>query len=157
MVKHFVWLQGPASRRWAVHGMGNQVTCQQQQELSSICAVGHFICLSNVDADLPVLRCVFFPFNRNVKIQALNDSKYIGICVYIVVLTSVLAVSLVNLISERVTISFLCVTTLILTSTTMTLCLLFLPKVSITQNTIRLSSVVFCVVVFVSFIFEHRR
>jgi hypothetical protein len=46
-----------------------------------------------------------------------------------VVLTSVLAVSLANLLSERVTLSFLSVTTLILTSTTVTLCLLFLPKV----------------------------
>ncbi|OXA58880.1 Gamma-aminobutyric acid type B receptor subunit 2 [Folsomia candida] len=66
---------------------------------------------------------------RHVKIHVLNDSKNIAYCVYIVVLTSVLAVSLANLVSERVTLSFVSVTSLILTSTTVTLCLLFLPKI----------------------------
>ncbi len=72
----------------------------------------------------------FSMFYRHVKIHALNDSKNIAYCVYIVVLTSVLAVSLANLVSERVTLSFVSVTVLILTSTTSTICLLFIPKVS---------------------------
>lgn len=65
---------------------------------------------------------------RHVKISALNDSQYIGVSVYSVVITSAIVVVLANLISERVTLAFLTITALILTSTTSTLCLLFLPK-----------------------------
>ncbi|CAG7672082.1 unnamed protein product [Allacma fusca] len=68
---------------------------------------------------------------RHVKIQALNDSNYIGLCVYVVVLTSVLGVTLANLVSDKVTLSFISVTALILISTTVTLCLLFLPKIHV--------------------------
>lgn len=65
---------------------------------------------------------------RHVKIPALNDSQYIGVSVYSVVITSAATVVLANLISERVTLAFITITALILTSTTSTLCLLFLPK-----------------------------
>lgn len=65
---------------------------------------------------------------RHVKIPALNDSQYIGVSVYSVLVTSAIVVVLANLISERVTLAFLTITALILTSTTATLCLLFLPK-----------------------------
>ncbi|XP_016945132.2 gamma-aminobutyric acid type B receptor subunit 2 isoform X1 [Drosophila suzukii] len=65
---------------------------------------------------------------RHVKIPALNDSQYIGVSVYSVVITSAIVVVLANLISERVTLAFITITALILTSTTATLCLLFIPK-----------------------------
>lgn len=65
---------------------------------------------------------------RHVKIAALNDSQYIGVSVYSVVITSAIVVVLANLISERVTLAFLTITGLILSSTTATLCLLFIPK-----------------------------
>ncbi|XP_055386292.1 uncharacterized protein LOC129615216 [Condylostylus longicornis] len=65
---------------------------------------------------------------RHVKIPALNDSQYIGVSVYSVVITSAIVVVLANLISGRVTLAFITITTLILTSTTATLCLLFIPK-----------------------------
>lgn len=65
---------------------------------------------------------------RHVKIPALNDSQYIGVSVYSVVITSAIVVVLANLISERVTLAFITIAALILTSTTATLCLLFLPK-----------------------------
>ncbi|XP_024084767.1 uncharacterized protein LOC112127682 [Cimex lectularius] len=65
---------------------------------------------------------------RHVKIPALNDSQYIGLSVYSVVITSVLVVVLANLISERVTLAFLTITIPILVSTTGSLCLLFIPK-----------------------------
>ncbi|XP_037958848.1 gamma-aminobutyric acid type B receptor subunit 2 [Teleopsis dalmanni] len=65
---------------------------------------------------------------RHVKIPALNDSQYIGMSVYSVVITSAIVVVLANLISERVTFAFITTTVLILTSTTATLCLLFIPK-----------------------------
>ncbi|EDW13069.2 gamma-aminobutyric acid type B receptor subunit 2 [Drosophila mojavensis] len=65
---------------------------------------------------------------RHVKIAALNDSQYIGVSVYSVVITSAIVVVLANLISERVTLAFITITALILASTTATLCLLFIPK-----------------------------
>lgn len=66
---------------------------------------------------------------RHVKIPALNDSQYIGVSVYSVVITSAIVVVLANLIAERVTLAFLTIAALILTSTTATLCLLFVPKI----------------------------
>ncbi|KAF6210189.1 hypothetical protein GE061_014107 [Apolygus lucorum] len=66
---------------------------------------------------------------RHVKIPALNDSQYIGLSVYSVVITSVLVVVLANLVSERVTLAFLCISLPILISTTGSLCLLFVPKI----------------------------
>lgn len=67
---------------------------------------------------------------RHVKIPALNDSQYIGVSVYSVVITSAIVVVLANLIAERVTLAFVTITALILTSTTATLCLLFVPKIN---------------------------
>lgn len=68
-------------------------------------------------------------FHRHVKIPALNDSQYIGLSVYSVVITSALVVVLANLLSERATLAFVTSTVLILFSTTSSLCLLFLPKI----------------------------
>ncbi|XP_062705016.1 gamma-aminobutyric acid type B receptor subunit 2-like [Aedes albopictus] len=65
---------------------------------------------------------------RNVKIPALNDSQYIGISVYSVVITSASVVVLANLLYEKVTLAFVITAGFILISTTATLCLLFLPK-----------------------------
>ncbi|CAG9129165.1 unnamed protein product [Plutella xylostella] len=66
---------------------------------------------------------------RNVKISALNDSKYIGISVYSVVITSISVVVIGTIISERATLAYITITSLILITTTSTLCLLFLPKI----------------------------
>ncbi|XP_058126262.1 gamma-aminobutyric acid type B receptor subunit 2 [Anopheles ziemanni] len=66
---------------------------------------------------------------RNVKISALNDSQYIGISVYSVVITSASVVVLANLLYEKVTLAFVITAGFVLISTTATLCLLFLPKI----------------------------
>jgi gamma-aminobutyric acid type B receptor len=71
---------------------------------------------------------------RHVKIPALNDSQYIGFSVYGAVITSVSVVVLANLISEQVTLAFIIITSIILTSTTATLCLVFLPKMRDIRN-----------------------
>ncbi|CAG4999465.1 unnamed protein product [Parnassius apollo] len=71
---------------------------------------------------------------RNVKISALNDSKYIGISVYSVVITSTSVVVIGTIISERATLAYITITSLILTTTTSTLCLLFLPKIIAIRN-----------------------
>jgi len=67
---------------------------------------------------------------RHVKIPALNDSQYIGLSVYGAVITSVSVVVLANLLSEQVTLAFIIITSIILASTTATLCLVFLPKMN---------------------------
>lgn len=67
---------------------------------------------------------------RRVQIPALNDSQYIGFSVYGAVITSVSVVVLANLLSEQVTLAFIIITSIILTSTTATLCLVFLPKMN---------------------------
>nr|XP_022908051.1 gamma-aminobutyric acid type B receptor subunit 2 [Onthophagus taurus]XP_022908052.1 gamma-aminobutyric acid type B receptor subunit 2 [Onthophagus taurus] len=64
---------------------------------------------------------------RNVKIQALNESQYIGICVYSAV-SSAIVVFLSNFLSQDIIISYIATTSSILVSTTITLFLLFLPK-----------------------------
>lgn len=71
---------------------------------------------------------------RHVKIPALNDSQYIGFSVYGAVITSVSVVVLANLLSEQVTLSFIIITSIILTATTIVLCLVFLPKMNAILN-----------------------
>ncbi|XP_053612233.1 gamma-aminobutyric acid type B receptor subunit 2 isoform X2 [Plodia interpunctella] len=66
---------------------------------------------------------------RHVKISALNDSKYIGISVYSVVITSASVVVIGTLLADRPTLAYISITTLILITTTSTLCLVFLPKI----------------------------
>lgn len=69
-----------------------------------------------------------------MKIPALNDSQYIGFSVYGAVITSVSVVVLANLLSEQVTLAFIIITSIILTSTTIVLCLVFLPKMNAILN-----------------------
>ena len=66
---------------------------------------------------------------KHVKIPALNDSQYIGMNIYNVVLSSVTVVALSSLLSDRPTLSYTLVSALIILSTTVLLGLLFLPKV----------------------------
>lgn len=64
---------------------------------------------------------------RHVKVPALNDSQYIGICVYSAVFSTIIVI-LSSFISNYFIIAYLAKTTSILTATTITLFLLFLPK-----------------------------
>lgn len=68
---------------------------------------------------------------RNVNIPALNDSRYIGMNVYNVVMMSVLVVTLSNILSHQPTLAYILESTFMLISTTITLCLLFVPKVGL--------------------------
>ncbi|XP_072040114.1 gamma-aminobutyric acid type B receptor subunit 2-like [Amphiura filiformis] len=65
---------------------------------------------------------------RNVSIPALNDSKYIGLSIYNVVIFSALGVPMSYLL-ENTNYTYAVVTGLIVFCTTLTLCLLFFPKV----------------------------
>lgn len=76
--------------------------------------------------------CLLFPFlYRNVSIPALNDSRYIGVSIYTVVIFSALGVPLSFLLAENSSYSYAIIAGLILFCTTLTLALLFLPKVSL--------------------------
>ncbi|XP_047493444.1 uncharacterized protein LOC125042026 [Penaeus chinensis] len=66
---------------------------------------------------------------RHVKIPALNDSQYIGMSVYNVVITSIIVIVAANVLGERTTLAYVIITTLVFVSTTTTLCLLFIPKI----------------------------
>lgn len=82
---------------------------------------------------LLVVGCYMAWETRHVKVPALNDSQYIGMSVYNVVITSIIVVALANVIpADRYTLTFVLVSTLIFVSTTTTLCILFVPKVSFT-------------------------
>ena len=82
---------------------------------------------------------LFLPLNqsltprhtRNVNIPALNDSKYIGLSIYNVVIFSALGVPLSYLLADNSGYTYAIVGGLIIFCTTLTLCLLFLPKVRI--------------------------
>ncbi|ESN94714.1 hypothetical protein HELRODRAFT_164601 [Helobdella robusta] len=65
---------------------------------------------------------------RNVTIPALNDSKYIGMSVYIVVITCISGVPVSFLVSDKPDATYLIVSMFVLFSTTVTLCLVFGPK-----------------------------
>lgn len=65
--------------------------------------------------------------SRHVKVALLNESQYIGISVYSAFSCAVIVV-LSNFLTEYPTFSYIATTTSILASTTVTLFLLFLPK-----------------------------
>lgn len=70
-------------------------------------------------------------FYRNVKIPSLNNSEYIGLTVYIVLITTLLHFTLANVISEKITLVYVTSTSLILFTTTLSMCLQFLPKIKV--------------------------
>ncbi|XP_023348686.1 gamma-aminobutyric acid type B receptor subunit 2 [Eurytemora carolleeae] len=66
---------------------------------------------------------------RNVQIPALNDSKYVGMSVYNVVIMCVLGVAVSYVLNEDQNASFIIISVFIIFCTTGTLCLVFVPKV----------------------------
>jgi gamma-aminobutyric acid type B receptor len=68
---------------------------------------------------------------RNVKIPALNDSKYIGISVYNVVILSAIGATVSTVLKKTVHYELLhaLVSIIVLLSTTVTLTMMFAPKV----------------------------
>ncbi|CAF2140411.1 unnamed protein product [Rotaria magnacalcarata] len=66
---------------------------------------------------------------RNVTIPALNDSRYIGLSVYIVFICCVLGSLVVFIPSEQIQFSYCLRSFFIMTCTTVTVCLVFVPKI----------------------------
>ncbi|XP_006813511.1 gamma-aminobutyric acid type B receptor subunit 2-like [Saccoglossus kowalevskii] len=65
---------------------------------------------------------------RNVTIGALNDSKYIGLSVYNVLILSIIALTVDHFV-HNVTLRYISIATVLLIATTNTLCLVFVPKI----------------------------
>lgn len=76
-----------------------------------------------------VFGCFLAWETRHVSIPALNDSKYIGMSVYNVVIMCVSGAAISFLIQDQQTAGFLIIALLILACTTITLALVFVPKV----------------------------
>ena len=70
---------------------------------------------------------------RHVKIPALNDSRYVGMSVYNVVILSVVGVPAALMIEKQQNATFALTAVFVLFCTTVTLCLVFVPKVNIQQ------------------------
>ena len=73
---------------------------------------------------------------RNVSIAALNDSKYIGLSVYNVVITCAAGVPVTLLVGDRPDSAFLIIALFVVFSTTTTVCLVFGPKVCCVEYSI---------------------
>ncbi|ESO83683.1 hypothetical protein LOTGIDRAFT_133032 [Lottia gigantea] len=68
---------------------------------------------------------------RKVKIEALNDSKLIGVCIYNVVVLSILGVTVSFALGDNINLRYSLDSAVVLLATTVTECLIFVPKVSI--------------------------
>lgn len=66
---------------------------------------------------------------RNVTFAALNDSRHIGISVYNVVFPCALGMTVVNVVDYHPDVTFAVLSVLVVFCTTITLCLVFFPKV----------------------------
>ena len=90
------------------------------------------------------LSCYFFPIfvgllllfgtylaweTRQVHIPALNDSKLIGMSVYNVIIPCVLVIPILGVVQDKPTTKFALTSFLTVFCTTLTLCLVFVPKV----------------------------
>ena len=64
-----------------------------------------------------------------IKVEELNDSKYIGMCIYNVVILSIMGVAINYLVSGRINISYAFTSIIIIAGTTLTQTLVFVPKV----------------------------
>lgn len=67
---------------------------------------------------------------RNVTFAALNDSKHIGVSVYNVVFPCALGMTIVNVVDFNPDVFYAVLSVLVVFCTTITLCLVFVPKIS---------------------------
>lgn len=101
----------------------------------------HFIVNKDLFSfSLQVFGCFLAWETRLVSIPALNDSKYIGMSVYNVVIMCIIGAPISYILSDEQDASYLIISAFIIFCTTGTLCLVFVPKVSINK----------CLIVFVA-------
>ncbi|XP_022784674.1 gamma-aminobutyric acid type B receptor subunit 2-like [Stylophora pistillata] len=83
-----------------------------------------------------LLFCTYLAWEtRKVHIPALNDSKQIGFAVYNVFIPCVIIIPILNLLSNRSDAVYLLSTLLCIFCTTITQCLIFVPKISTMKRT----------------------
>lgn len=68
---------------------------------------------------------------RTVQVPALNDSRYIGLSVYIVFICCTLGSLVIFIPTEQIQLSYILRAFFIVTCTTTTVCLVFVPKVNL--------------------------
>lgn len=69
---------------------------------------------------------------RHIKVPSLNDSKYIGFCVYNIVIVCALCVPVTFVLPpEKPTAKFIFTSVVCVFTTTLVLCILFVPKVKV--------------------------
>lgn len=90
--------------------------------------IGWFIAIYGYKSCLLIMGAYMAWETRHVKVQILNDSQYIGTCVYCAVSCSIIVV-LSNIVKNYVLCSYLATTLSIIGTTTITLFLLFIPKI----------------------------
>ena len=71
---------------------------------------------------------------RAVQIPALNDSKYVGMAIYNVAVMCVLGVAVSFVLRDELNASFVLIAIFIIFCTTGTLCLVFVPKVTLCSD-----------------------
>lgn len=114
--------------------------------MSYICQVGKHTCFQSVlflyDSKFLLKVLSFLPLlpfqlfgcflaweTRNVSIPALNDSKYIGMSVYNVGIMCIIGAAVSFLTRDQPNVQFCIVALVIIFCSTITLCLVFVPKV----------------------------
>ncbi|XP_048729112.2 gamma-aminobutyric acid type B receptor subunit 2-like [Ostrea edulis] len=73
---------------------------------------------------------------RHIKVPSLNDSKYIGFCVYNIIIVCALCVPVTFVLPpEKPTTKFVFTSVVCIFTTTLVLCILFVPKVKLRKST----------------------
>lgn len=80
---------------------------------------------------LQLFGCFLAWETRNVSIPALNDSKYIGMSVYNVGIMCIIGAAVSFLTRDQPNVQFCIVALVIIFCSTITLCLVFVPKVGV--------------------------
>ncbi|EDV22406.1 expressed hypothetical protein [Trichoplax adhaerens] len=98
-----------------------------------VCICGHYTIWLGILYSYKFLLLIFGAFlaweTRNVSIPALNDSKYIGLSIYNVVVLCVVGVLITIFVNNQVDISFALIASFIVFCTTLMSCFVFVPKI----------------------------
>ncbi|XP_041352638.1 gamma-aminobutyric acid type B receptor subunit 1-like isoform X2 [Gigantopelta aegis] len=105
---------------------------------------------------------VFLAFTtRKVSIPILNDSKAIGLCIYNVIVLSIVGVPISLVLNEKCSLEYGLISTFIILGTTVTQCLIFVPKVRVKMCCIflyiSLNSLLYSTQVLKGCLLSHRR
>lgn len=92
------------------------------------------------DSDSNIRLSIRFRVLFKVKIQALNDSHQIGLCVYNVIVLSAVGLTLSLLLTDQEVLMYGVTSGALILGTTLTQIVIFIPKVSMKKTLINFSS-----------------